>query len=194
MLLFCIITLLALMIIFYAGNRIGLLVSGHNSFVENLGRTLLDKKLDGLKNSAIFGSVRKSIHSSSVRAGLPIIFILILLKSIGLFFLSMLIYIAPILFLTQGFLMGSLVYNYHLRFKERKSLERVIFWQFLSHAMAASMGLYFGYRWLSLEEGVNWFLLTENLGLLLVFVTISTTIIASYLEVGNAIDNKQYLE
>ena len=173
---------LLFLILFYGSLVLGKWLTTKNNSILSIGEKIYLNKTKQLKTSYLFSPVRSAIADRLITKAFFVIFPLIVLKSIAFYFIA-LVLITPLVLIFQGITMGSLFIYYKTHIGAINKLQRITFWQLLSHIIAASFGTSLGLKWLYYKEvDINKNVLLTNESLMCFILIVMTAIIAAYLE------------
>lgn len=182
---------IAFFILFFLNFRLGEKLAVSSRSFEIFGTNFLNKKERQLRESALFGSLRKAIAKPDSSKAFLTILPLMLLKSAAFYFVG-LVLVLPLLLIVQGLMMGTLFNAYKKSYASNGLFVKVTFWQLSSHLILGAYGFVVGLNWffeIDLLTGIepNWLADMESyMGLSVIWA-----IVAAYLEVKMLIrDNK----
>jgi len=180
-----------LMILFYLSLYFGKHLSGRIQLITDIGKNIFTKKMDQYTNSKLFSPLRNAVEKTSIPESMGFIAPMIILKSIGFYFISLLL-ITPFIVLLQGFAMGSMFVYHEKQIGSTNELSRITFWQLFSHLIIASFGCAKGLDWLfntNIIANANPQLFS-NINVFII-LSIITAIIASFIEARALMNSQQ---
>ena len=180
---------LGLICIFYVSLFLGKYLARINSFSANIGKNIYDKKVDQYKTSSHFKPLRNAVNHHNLYKGLLIVFPLIIIKSLSMYFIS-LILIIPLVVVIHGITTGSLIVYHEKKEGNSNVLAKIIFWQLMSHLIAATFGFLKGLDWIFKTNLTS----DSNISILgdikfYIILSVVTGFIAAYLEVKSLYPN-----
>ena len=129
--------------------------------LKKIGNQLFELKQKGLKQNPVLKLFARLVDSGKILQGSTILFVLINIKSLGMFFFGIIGLTLPVI-LFQGIMMYALIAEVSERKIDNKPVFQVMILQMVAHISLAIVGNWIGFQYfynslvISLQELLDW--------------------------------------
>ncbi len=176
------IALLSHLALFAIGWWVGKAIYNKSPRLQNLGRTILEKKHEGLSKNPILKLFTQQVNKNNLTTAGSILFALIAIKSVGMILVGF-VGISLLLMIVQGMIMYALIAQMQHTGLTDRSVFLVMSTQLLSHLSLGIVGNWAGYQYFLKNLPIS------DMGILewpafsvLVLVFLVTTVITAWKE------------